>query len=84
MHKNSTFRFLAFRSIILLGTERDQMSVTYQTKKVMGVCKCVVVDDRAWEGGNLVEKTYDWFAQDNKGNVWYFGEDTRSTRTARW
>src|SRR5215218_11022825 len=50
------------------GTERDQMSVTHQTKKVMGV-KCVVVDDRAWEGGNLVEKTYDWFAQDKEGNV---------------
>src|SRR5215217_4208598 len=58
------------------GTERDQMSVTHQTMKVMGV-KCVVVDDRAWEGGNLVEKTYDWFAQDKEGNVWYFGEDTK-------
>jgi hypothetical protein len=42
----------------------------------MGV-ECVVVDDRAWEGGKLIEKTYDWFAQDNKGTVWYFGEDTK-------
>ena len=58
------------------GAEHDQMSVTHQTKKVMGV-ECVVVDDRAWEGGQLVEQTYDWFAQDNKGNVWYFGEDTK-------
>ncbi len=56
--------------------ERDEMSVTHRTKKVMGV-ECVVVDDRAWEGGQLVEKTYDWFAQDEKGNVWYFGEDTK-------
>jgi len=42
------------------GAERDEMTVTHQTKKVMGV-ECVVVDDRAWEGGKLVEKTYDWF-----------------------
>src|SRR5215211_7657160 len=56
--------------------ERDEMSVTHDTREVMGV-ECVVVDDRAWEGGKLIEKTYDWFAQDNKGNVWYFGEDTK-------
>jgi hypothetical protein len=58
------------------GTERDEMTVTHQTKKVMGV-ECVVVDDRAWEGGKLVEQTYDWFTQDKEGNVWYFGEDTK-------
>ena len=56
--------------------ERDEMSVTHDTKKVMGV-ECVVVDDRAWEDGKLIEKTYDWFAQDKKGTVWYFGEDTK-------
>src|SRR5215210_2001310 len=56
--------------------ERDEMSVTHDTREVMGV-ECVVVDDRAWEGGKLIEKTYDWFAQDNKGTVWYFGEDTK-------
>jgi hypothetical protein len=41
----------------------------------MGV-ECVVVEDRVTEGGELTEKTYDWYAQDNKGNVWYFGEDS--------
>jgi hypothetical protein len=56
--------------------ERDEMSVTSETRKVMGV-ECIVVDDRAWEGGKLIEKTYDWFAQDKKGTVWYFGEDTK-------
>jgi len=58
------------------GAERNEMTVTHDTKKVMGV-ECVVVDDRAWESGKLIEKTYDWFAQDNKGTVWYFGEDTK-------
>src|SRR5215211_7761751 len=56
--------------------ERDEMSVTHDTKMVMGV-ECVVVDDRAWEEGKLIEKTYDWFAQDKEGSVWYFGEDTK-------
>jgi hypothetical protein len=58
------------------GQEHDEMSVTHQTRKVMGV-ECVVVDDRAWEDGKLIEKTYDWFAQDKEGSVWYFGEDTK-------
>jgi hypothetical protein len=58
------------------GSERDVMAVTSDTKEIMGV-KCVVVDDRGYDGGKLIEKTYDWFAQDNKGNVWYFGEDTK-------
>jgi hypothetical protein len=56
--------------------ERDEMSVTHHTRKVMGMV-CVVVDDREWDGDKLVERTYDWFAQDKEGNVWYFGEDTK-------
>src|SRR5215210_4264756 len=62
--------------------ERDEMSVTHDTREVMGV-ECVVVDDRAWEGGKLIEKTYDWFAQDNKGNVWYFGENTKEYKNGK-
>src|SRR5919112_1906036 len=48
--------------------ERDVMSVTHSTKQIMGV-KCVVVDDRVWAGGKLAEKTFDYYAQDKKGNV---------------
>jgi hypothetical protein len=36
-----------------------------------------VVNDHGTEGDKLIEKSYDWFAQDNKGTVWYFGEDTK-------
>src|SRR5215218_1703004 len=43
------------------GSIRDEIAVTHQTKNVMGV-QCVVVNDKAWEGGNLIERTYDWFA----------------------
>jgi len=38
----------------------------------------VVVHDRVWDEGILSEETYDWYAQDAAGNVWYFGEDTNS------
>ena len=58
------------------GAEHSEMTVTSDTKKVMGV-ECVVVDHREWEGDKLIERTYDWFAQDDKGTVWYFGEDTK-------
>jgi hypothetical protein len=58
------------------GAEHGEMAVTSDTKKVMGV-ECVVVDDKAWEDGKVIERTYDWFAQDKKGTVWYFGEDTK-------
>src|SRR5215203_5405329 len=58
------------------SAERDVMAVTHDTKNIMGV-KCVVVDDSVTEGGKLVEQTYDWYAQDKKGNVWYFGEDSK-------
>jgi hypothetical protein len=58
------------------GTQRGQMSVTNHTKKVMGV-ECVVVDHKEWEGDMLIERTYDWYAQDEQGTVWYFGENTK-------
>jgi hypothetical protein len=41
--------------------ERDVMTVTHSTKKVMGV-KCVVVKDRVFAKGKLGEKTFDWYA----------------------
>jgi hypothetical protein len=37
---------------------------------------CRVVYDTETVEGNLTEETYDWYAQDDDGNVWYFGEDT--------
>jgi hypothetical protein len=69
MHPGTTFIYQG-------KGERDEMSVTHETKRIMGV-ECFVVDDRAWEGGKLIEKTYDWYAQDKEGTVWYFGEDTK-------
>ena len=57
--------------------ERNEVYVTDQTKEILGVT-CIVVRDTVWDEDNeLVEDTYDWYAQDKDGNVWYFGEDSK-------
>jgi hypothetical protein len=35
-----------------------------------------VISDRLYLDGRLAERTSDWYTQDARGNVWYFGEDT--------
>lgn len=67
-------------TVVLDGTRDDQprhdeMTITSETKTIMGVT-CVVVRDVATSNTALVEKTTDWYAQDKDGNIWYFGEDT--------
>lgn len=58
------------------GTEKNIVIVTNQTKTVQGIAT-VVVWDRVWLDEELIEETYDWYAQDKSGNVWYFGEDSK-------
>src|SRR5919205_2760825 len=41
------------------ASERDEMAVTHDTKRVMGV-ECLVASDRVMEDGKLIEQTYDW------------------------
>ena len=53
----------------------DVFAVTGRTKVIEGVT-CTVVRDVTTVRGRPVEKTWDWYAQDKQGNVWYFGEDT--------
>lgn len=57
-------------------TERVEVEVTNETKTILGV-NTTVVHAREWVEGELVEDTFDWFAQDKDGNVWYFGEDSK-------
>ncbi len=56
--------------------ERIEVLVTDDTREVMGIT-ATVVREREWLDGRLVEDTFDWYAQDHDGNVWYLGEDTR-------
>src|SRR4030095_7550589 len=44
-----------------------------ETRVIMGIT-CVVSKFQAWVDTKLVEETDDWLAQDNDGNLWYFGE----------
>jgi len=53
------------------------VAVTHETKVILGVT-CTVVHDFAMVDGELAEDTFDWYAQDKDGNVWYFGEDTKA------
>lgn len=57
--------------------EAIKVKVTHKTVVVDGVT-CVVVHDVARVHGRVTEDTFDWFAQDRQGNVWYFGEDTKA------
>jgi hypothetical protein len=57
-------------------TERVEVEVTDERRNVMGI-SAVVVRDVVYEDDEVVEDTYDWFAQDTAGNVWYLGEDSR-------
>jgi hypothetical protein len=54
---------------------REVMTVTHRTKTIDGAT-CVVVSDLLYIRGKLEERTEDYYTQDAKGNVWYFGEKT--------
>jgi hypothetical protein len=49
---------------------------TTTTKKLANGITARVVRDTVRSEGDLVEDTFDWYAQDAAGNVWYLGEDT--------
>jgi hypothetical protein len=49
---------------------------TTATKKLANGITARVVRDTVRSEGDLVEDTFDWYAQDSAGNVWYMGEDT--------
>jgi hypothetical protein len=63
------------------GTEggekiRIEVTVTDKKKTVEGIDAVVLQDAVRTEGGDPIEITDDWYAQDSDGNVWYLGEDT--------
>jgi hypothetical protein len=65
-----------YREVENGAVQRVEVTVTDGTKVVDGVTTRVI-HDVVTEGGEPVEKTYDWYAQDSSGNVWYLGEDTK-------
>jgi hypothetical protein len=63
--------------------QTDDMVVIDKTKKILGV-SCTVVRDTVSSRGKAIEHTFDWYAQDRQGNVWYMGEDTRELQHGRF
>jgi len=53
--------------------QTDTLEVLKEKRNVNGV-QATVVRDTVSAGNQIVEDTFDWFAQDKYGNVWYVGE----------
>jgi hypothetical protein len=73
LHPGTTFFYEGSKEGVPSSTVTE---VTHQIKKILDV-NCTVVHDRGFENGVLAEDTFDYYAQDKFGNVWYFGEDTK-------
>jgi len=77
---NPYFPLPVGRKLVYTGTKDgqtqiDTVTVTDQTKVILGITTRVV-NDVATHNGTVLEKTFDYYAQDDLGNVWYLGEDT--------
>ncbi len=55
-------------------TEGFKLSNIGPGPTILGV-QTTIQRDRSFEDGVIVEDTFDYYAQDTTGNVWYFGED---------
>ena len=55
------------------GLERIEEQRLPNTKTILGIT-CVIVNFKAYMDRTLIDEAWDWYAQDNEGNVWYFGE----------
>jgi hypothetical protein len=58
------------------GKQRVVVTVTDQTKQIADGVEAQVVHDVVSAGGEPVEVTDDYYAQDRDGNIWYLGEST--------
>jgi hypothetical protein len=70
-------RTFVYRGVENGKKELDRMHVTSRTKKIAGISATVVSDNIYEPLGKLAEKTFDYYAQDDSGNVWYLGENTK-------
>jgi hypothetical protein len=66
-----------YREVEADGAVTDGVVVaTTKTEKLANGITGRVVRDTARQGGQIIEDTIDWYAQDSAGNVWYLGEQT--------
>ena len=72
----SSGRSMSYRAVTKEGIETLLIEVTGETKDILGVTTRVVIET-AKLNGETIEIARNWFAPDNDGNVWYFGEFTQ-------
>jgi hypothetical protein len=63
--------------------QTDDAVVLHKHKWILGI-RCTIVRDTVSEHGRAVERTFDWYAQDTQGNVWYMGENSLERRHGRF
>ena len=85
---NKYFPLRAGTTFLYRGTEqgkarRVSVFVTHKTKMILGI-RATVVLDQVLAGGKREEKTFDWYAQDKHGNVWYLGEYSSDFVNGKW
>ena len=56
---------------------------THVTRRIANGIDARVVRDTVRQDGQVLEDTFDWYAQDDEGNVWYLGEDTAEFEDGR-
>jgi hypothetical protein len=71
-----------YRGLRQKTPQRDDEIVTHRTKRILGI-DATVVKDTVSQGGRAVERTYDFYAQDKQGNVWYMGENSLERKHGR-
>jgi hypothetical protein len=59
------------------------VTVTSETKTVANGVEARIVRDTVSRGDEVVEDTFDWYAQDADGAIWYLGEDTAEFEDGR-
>jgi hypothetical protein len=63
--------------------EKAVVTVTNKTKRIANGVEARVIRDVVSENGVPVEITDDWYAQDDKGNIWYLGEAVRNSEKGK-
>ena len=75
---NTYFPVAPGKKYIYEGQTQDGLELIEEqrlatTKTILGIT-CIIVNFKAYLNETLIEEAWDWYAQDNDGNVWYFGE----------
>jgi hypothetical protein len=71
-----------YEQVMPKGIRHLESGVAGDTRVVMGITT-LVVRQREWLNGRLLEDTKGWVAQDRTGNVWFFGESVKSYKNGR-